>query len=180
MSQAPPAQTFDAALQQALALTTRRRIAAAGAATALVVVFFVVVLATTKSLIVAAQALLFLPPIWYLALNGGKTVRKLKQLKGGQPQHWLPSTSHGVLVLDDTAVVGGGLYGALDRHAETSVASVAYDEARHVITVDVRHTSSTSDGMHTRQEHTTVHFDEQVSPAQAEAFAKLARERSAR
>lgn len=180
MSQEPPAPSFDAALSHALAITTKRRVGAAFAATALVVVFFAVVLATTRSWLLAPPTLLLLAPVWYLALHSGQTVGQLKRLRGGKPPHWLPSSSHGVLVLDDQALVAGGLYGALDAKAEAKVVAVEYDEARHVITVDVKHTAATADGEHSRQVHTTVHFDEQVSAEQAAAFARAARERVAR
>lgn len=180
MSQAPSTPSFDAALARALQITTRRRNTAAAAASVLVLIFFGVVFATTKNPLIAAQTLIPLPVIWFIALNGGQTARALRRLRGGQPQHWLPSSSHGVLVIGERELVAGGVYGALDRHAESRVESVAYDEARHVITVDLHFTAATADGEDHRQQRATVHFDEQVTKEQAAAFAAAARERATR
>lgn len=116
------------------------------------------------------------------ATRASAGMQALRRLRGEEPQHWLPSPSHGVVVLTDTHLLLGGVRPLpLERHGEDRLVSVAYLEEGHRLSVDhYRLVRSQEHGDREIEAREVVTLSPQVTPAAAHAFAKRAREANAR
>lgn len=96
----------------------------------------------------------------------------LAKLRGGLPDFWFPSPSHGVVVVAGNRLISSGISVELDRHAMHRVSSVSYDEAAHALKVQTLRIVQTRDGE--REEHTTevLLLDREISQERGYALAR--------
>lgn len=166
-----PLSSFDAALSAAIGVQQRRKLVVGVALLSVglvgVTVTFLVGVARFGGLgVVAAIAGLVL-------LVASRHEGALGALRGGTPEHWLPSKSHGVLLLKGDVLVSGTFNAPLDKHGLFRVASVSYDEAAHGILVQVLRTVNTQDGEREVLTRELVLLDAAVTPERGFAFARM-------
>ena len=164
---------FSAALEQAIATSNQKSFRMAGAVTAGCVAVGVALFFGTHSVFGGLPMLVAIGALWFVALTGTPATKALTRLRGAQPEHWLPSPSHGVLVVSGEHLVGGGLPRAeLNRHARCRVTSVSFDEEAHALTVDVTNTVQTRDGEREVLDRSVVALDRSVPAERAYALSK--------
>lgn len=118
--------------------------------------------------------------IWPVAFAGTSGTRAMEELRGAQPEHWLPSPTHGVVVLTAEHLLAGDLRAELNRHARRRITSVAYDDTDHSLVVALLSVRQTNDGEREDQRQISVKLDPSVPAERAFAFAKHALELSQR
>lgn len=164
---------FATALEQAISTGQKTSMRLAIGATAGGIALAGLAFFVTHTVFGAIPFVVFLGVLWFIALTGTPGTKALMSLRGAQPEQWVPSPSHGVLVATAEHLVGGGLPRVeLNRHARCRVASTSYDEAAHALTVDVTTIVQTRDGEREQLKRSEVKLDPSVSPERAYAFAK--------
>jgi hypothetical protein len=172
---------YNEALDGAISRSRRKMFIFASVVT-LVEAVFIGVLLTVVSVPATVLAWLALPVfVWFIYFRGDGVTRALRGLRGAVPSSWLPSPSHGIVILTDTVLLGGGLpYAELNRHGSIRVESVSVPDSPNAIMVAISHTSS--DGSHGSDKvaRHLISLDSDVSAERIDAFAKAALERSRR
>jgi len=164
---------FSTALEQAIATDRRKAFRIAGAVTAGCLALSAVLFFAAHTAFVAVPMLIVSGAFWFLAVTGTPSAKALMRLRGAQPEQWLPSPSHGVLVVTPEHLVGGGLPRAeLNRHARCRVTSISFDEEAHALTVDVTNVVQTRDGEREVLKRAVVALDRSVPGERAYAFAR--------
>ncbi|MCU0699969.1 MAG: hypothetical protein MUC96_25970 [Myxococcaceae bacterium] len=138
--------------------------------------------------LVVLPLMLSVGSLFLLPVLGGEGQGALQRLVGQPaPAFWLASPTSGVVALLDGVLLAGGVGQVpLDRHARYRVASVAYDEQRHQLTIDVVRLTRTRQRF--GDSGTTVELnkryrlelDRSVAPEAAYSFAREAIARAAR
>lgn len=163
---------FGTALEQSIALTKRRSFEAmmlwAGGGIVLSALNYLMggrIMYSVVGVVIALLSLLF-------AFGGTAASRQLESLRGGQPEHWLPSPSHGVVVLVGDHLIAGAYRGELNRHARERVVSVSFDEEAHALTVDLIKVVKDRDGEREEQRRTVAKIDPAISTHECFVFTK--------
>lgn len=172
---------FPTALEKAIATGGQQALTVAAAVTAGGLALAGLLFFLTHTVFGALPLAIFIGVSWFVVLTGSPGTKALISLRGATPEHWLPSSSHGVLVVTAEHLVGGGLPRTeLNRHARCRVTSTSYDEAAHALTVDVTRVVQTRDGEREDLKRSTLKLDPSVTPDRAYAFARHVLELSQR
>jgi hypothetical protein len=148
----------------------------------------IVLAPVSRAPLVVLPLMLSVGSLFLLPVLGGEGQGALQRLVGQPPPaFWLASPTSGVVALLDDALLAGGVGQVpFDRHARYRVASVAYDERLHELSVDVVRVTTARQrfggegatfDVHTRHR---VALDRSVSADAAFAFAREALGRAAR
>jgi hypothetical protein len=163
---------FSAALERAIDLTKRRSLEAmmlwAGGALALSALNYFMGGRLWHSVVGIIAALL---SVLY-AFGSTAATRTLESLRGSTPEHWLPSSSHGVVVLAGNVLIAGAHKAALDRHARERIVSISFDEDSHALTIDLIKVVKHDGGEREDQRRTVAKIDPSISTHEGLAFAK--------
>ncbi|MBL8915847.1 MAG: hypothetical protein JNM17_34430 [Archangium sp.] len=174
-----PLSAFDAALSNALRIKQGKQRLAGGALLGLGVVLLVGLIASGLSQVASAGGVLII--VGLVVLFQSTQTGPLGSLRGGTPEHWLPSKSHGVVAVKGDQLLGGGFSATLDRHSRIRVSSVSYDETAHGVLVQLISVVPDRNGgereVHSRE---LVLLDASVTADRGFAFAKKMLELSER
>lgn len=162
--------SFDEALEKAIA-STRRAAVRNG------------VLLIGAGLVVGVGIALSSPLPFYGVVFGGvliglgvmnllKQPQELTKLRGATPATWVPSPSHGVLVVAGNRLLAAGLAVDLDRHATYRVSSVSYDETAHALQVQTFRIVQTRDGEREVVAREFIKLERSLEATKAYALAK--------
>lgn len=130
---------FAAALEQAIRVQAQQRVRSLAIAAVLVCALLALVavcfIAHLDSRVLELACVPFFIGIGWVVRN--VSFGSLEHLRGAEPQHWAPSTSHGVLVVTKKEVLAGGLAPLpLDKLARSRrCAGAGYDEEKHAIII---------------------------------------------
>lgn len=104
-----------------------------------------------------------------------------EKFKTRAPELWVPSPSHGLLLVDGDWVMAGATWAPLDRHANDRVTSVSYDEAGHALILQTVR-AEWRDGNKVAEQHSraVVALEAAYTAEQARALARTLGERAAR